>query len=92
MILPETFSAPWIYFTVAVFSRKLTALKWGDKLDIGNLGFTLNYQISDNFTMRTSYMSNVFGDNEVDNSVIRIQFVYAWHRLMENMKKLKSGH
>ena len=45
-----------------------------------------------NLTLRTSYMSNVFGDDDLDNSVIRIQFVYAWHRLMENMKKLQHGN
>ena len=64
----------------------------GEELNIGDLGFTLNYQVTDNLTLRTSYMSNVFGDDDLDNSVIRIQFVYAWHTLMENMKKLQHGH
>jgi len=31
-------------------------------------------------------------EHDLDNSMIRIQFVYAWHRLSENMKKLKHGH
>jgi len=74
------------------FQSEINGVEVGDKLDVGNLGFTLNYQLTDKFTIRTSYMSNVFGDSDLDNSVIRIQFVYAWHRLMENMKKLKSGH
>jgi hypothetical protein len=74
------------------FQSEINGVEVGDELDIGNLGFTLNYQITDNFTMRTSYSSNVFGDNDLDNSIIRLQFVYAWHRLMENMKKLKGGH
>ena len=74
------------------FQSEINGVEVGDKLDIGNLGFTLNYQITDNFTMRTSYSSNVFGDDDLDNSIIRIQFVYAWHRVTENMKKLKKGH
>ena len=32
---------------------------------------------------------NVFGDNDVESSTIRIQFVYGWHKVMENMKKLQ---
>jgi hypothetical protein len=39
-----------------------------------------------------TYSSNVFGDSDLDNSIIRMQFVYAWHRDMENIKKLQSGH
>jgi hypothetical protein len=74
------------------FQSEINGVEVGEDLDIGNLGFTLNYQLTDNSTIRTSYMSNVFGDSDLDNSVIRIQFVYAWHQLMENMKKLKSGH
>ena len=74
------------------FQSEINGVEAGDELEVGNFGFTLNYQITDNFTMRTSYSSNVFGDNDLDNSIIRIQFVYAWHRLMENMKKLKGGH
>ncbi len=74
------------------FQSEINGVEVGDELDIGNFGFTLNYQITDNFTMRTSYSSNVFGDNDLDNSIIRLQIVYAWHRLMENMKKLKGGH
>ena len=74
------------------FQSEINGVEVGEDLDIGDLGFTLNYQATDNLTIRTSYMSNVFGDSDLDNSVIRIQFVYAWHQLMENMKKLKSGH
>jgi hypothetical protein len=74
------------------FQSEINGVEVGDDLNIGNLGFTLNYQASDNLTIRTSYSSNVFGDDDLDNSIIRIQFAYSWHQLMENMKKLKSGH
>ena len=74
------------------FQSEINGVEVGDEVDVGNLGFTLNFQATNNLTIRTSYSSNVFGDDDLDNSIIRIQFVYAWHRLMENMKKLKSGH
>ena len=74
------------------FQSEIEGVEAGEELNIGNLGFTLNYQVTDNLALRTSYMSNVFGDSDLDSSVIRIQFVYAWHRLMENMKKLQHGH
>jgi hypothetical protein len=74
------------------FQSKINGVNAGGKLDIGDLGFTLNYQATDNIAIRTSYSSNVFGDSELDTSLIRIQFVYAWHRLTENVKKLRKKH
>ena len=74
------------------FQSEINGVEVGDKLDVGNLGFTLNYQATGNFAIRAGYSSNVFGDKDLNNSLIRIQIVYGWHRLMENMKKLQSGH
>ena len=74
------------------FQSKVDGTKMGEELDIGDLGFTLNYQANDNLNFRSSYSSNVFGDKDIDNSVIRFQLVYAWHSLNENAKKLMSGH
>ena len=73
------------------FQSKINGLNVGSELDIGNIGFTLNYQVTDNFVVRSSFSSNVFGDDGLDSSVLRIQFVYGWHRLMENLKKLTGG-
>ena len=73
------------------FQSEIDGVEVGDEVEVGNLGFTLNFQATNNLTIRTSYSSNVFGDDDLDNSIIRIQFVFAWHRLMENMKKLKHG-
>ena len=64
----------------------------GDDVDVGNFGFTFNFQVTDNVTMRTGYSSNVFGDDNLDNSILRMQFVYAWHRATENTKKLQGEH
>jgi hypothetical protein len=74
------------------FQSEINGVELGEDLDIGNLGFTLNFQATDNLAIRTGYSSNVFGDDDLDNSIIRIQFVYAWHRLMENQKKLGGEH
>jgi hypothetical protein len=74
------------------FQSEIDGVNVGDELDIGNLGFTLHYQVTDNLGIRTGFSSNVFGDNGLDNSMVRLQFVYAWHRDMENIKKLQRGH
>jgi hypothetical protein len=74
------------------FKSEINDVDMGEDLKIGNLGFTLNYTATDNLAIRAGFSSNVFGDSDLDNSIIRLQFVYAWHKLMENKKKLKSGH
>ena len=74
------------------FQSEIDGVEVGDDLEIGNLGFTLNYQVTDNLSIRTGFSSNVFGDDNLDNSMVRTQFVYGWHRDFENMKKLQSGH
>ena len=73
----------------AGFQSKIDGVESGEELNIGDIGFTFNYQVTGNVALRASYSSNVFGDNEVKNSTIRIQLVYGWHRLVENMKKLQ---
>jgi hypothetical protein len=74
------------------FQSKIDGEEVGEKLEIGNVGLTLNYTISDNVTIRTEYSSNVFGDKNLETSVVRLQFVYAWNKATENMKKLRQGH
>jgi hypothetical protein len=72
------------------FQSEIDGVEVGDEVDIGDFGFTLNFHVTDNVAIRTSYSSNVFGDNDIDNSLLRIQFVYAWHQLDEADKKLKQ--
>jgi outer membrane putative beta-barrel porin/alpha-amylase len=74
------------------FQSEIDGVEAGEDLDIGNLGFTLHYQVTDNLGIRTGYSSNVFGDDDLDNSVVRLQFVFGWHRDTENMKRLQGGH
>jgi hypothetical protein len=76
----------------AGFQSEIDGVDVGEDLDIGNLGFTLNYQVTDNLAIRTGFSSNVFGDDDLDNSMIRLQFVFGWHRDNENIKKLQRGH
>ena len=72
------------------FQSEIDGVEVGDEVDIGDFGFTLNFHVTDNVAIRTSYSSNVFGDSNIDNSLLRIQFVYAWHQLTENDKKLSK--
>jgi len=74
------------------FQSELDGNEIAEKFKIGTLGFTLNYSVSDNITIRTSYNSNVFGDDNLETSSIRLQFVYAWNRASQNAKKLQHGH
>ena len=74
------------------FQSEIDGIDVGDKLNIGDLGFTLNYKATDNLNLRASYSSNVFGDSDLNTSIIRLQLVYGWHRLIENKKKLQGGH
>jgi hypothetical protein len=74
------------------FQSDINGVEVGEELDIGDVGFTLNFQATDNLFLRTTYSSNVFGDDNLNNSIIRLQLVYGWHRLTENMKKLKTEH
>ena len=74
------------------FKSEINGVDAGEELDIGDLGFTLNFQASDNLYLRTTYSSNVFGDDKLNSSIIRLQLVYGWHRLTENSRKLTTGH
>jgi opacity protein-like surface antigen len=40
----------------------------GEEVDVGNLGFTLNYEVTDNVAIRAGYSTNVFGDSDLDNN------------------------
>ena len=72
------------------FQSEINGVEVGDELDIGDLGFTLNYQAADNLFIRTSFASNVFGDSELDNSLLRLQFIYGWHQTSENLKRMEK--
>ena len=73
------------------FQSEINGVEVGEEVDIGDLGFTLNFQVTDNVTIRSSYSSNVFGDDDLDNSMMRLQLVYGWNKPSENFKKLKHG-
>lgn len=70
------------------FQSEIDGIDVGSDLEIGDIGFTLNFQVTDNVTVRTSFSSNVFGDSNIDNSMIRLQFVYVWDQAVENIRKL----
>jgi hypothetical protein len=47
--------------------------------------------VTDNFAIRAGFSSNVFGDADLDNSIVRLQLVYGWHKLVQNQKKLHGN-
>ena len=74
------------------FQTSVDGVEVGDKLEIGNLGITLNYNVSDNVMIRTEYSSNVFGSDNLETSVGRLQFIYHWSTPDVNFKKLMGGN
>lgn len=74
------------------FQSEVDGTEIAENLEIGSLGFSLSYQIEDNIMIRTSYSSNVFGNEDLETSFIRLQFVYSWNKATENFKKLTQGH
>jgi len=74
------------------FQSEIDGMEVGDDVDVGNVGFTFNFQVTDNVALRTSYLSNVFGDNNLDNSILKMMFAYGWNPANENAKKLTKGH
>jgi hypothetical protein len=70
------------------FQSELDGVEMGGELDLGNLGFTLNYEATDNLNIRTGFSSNVFGDSDLESSMVRVQFVFGWHQDYVNMGKL----
>lgn len=74
------------------FQSEIDGVEAGEELDIGNIGFTMNYEVNDNFSIKTGFSTNVFGDDNLDSSMIRVQFVYGFHKDFENIKKLQQHH
>ena len=70
------------------FQSEINGIDLGSDIEIGNLGFTLNFSVTDNVTIRTSFSSNVFGNSDIETSMMRLQFVYAWDMAIQNINKL----
>ena len=67
---------------------QIDAVEFGEALDILSAGFTLDYSVTDNVGLRVSYHSIVGGDADIDGDMFRINVNFAWHPLLENIKKL----
>jgi|APLow6443716910_1056828.scaffolds.fasta_scaffold75794_2 hypothetical protein len=66
----------------------------GDALNNLGMGGTLGYQINDNMQLNLSYSSTVNDKDDEDLKMdgFRITFIYGWHKLIEGMRRLNSGH
>lgn len=73
------------------FQSELNGVETGENLEIGSLGFSMNYLIQDNIMIRGGFSSNVFGDNNLNTSVVKLQFVYSWNKTEVNANKLHGG-
>jgi hypothetical protein len=71
------------------FDTELDGNDVGDELELKTLGFTIDYIINDNATVRFSYHSNFIDDDDLDADMMRFQFNYGWNALVENVKQLE---
>ena len=62
-----------------------------EPLEALGVGFTLDFQATDNFGVRFSYKSIVGGSSEIDGDMVRLMGYFGWHPLVENIKKLGGG-
>ncbi len=64
----------------------------GEKLNNLGLGITLGYHINDNLQLTGGYMATVNDSEPTDLRMdgFRLSFVFGWHPLVENMKKLQN--
>jgi hypothetical protein len=69
---------------------EMNGVEAGEDITIGDLGASLTYGVNDNLSLRASLSSNVFGDSDIDTSVVRLQFIYGWHKLSQSQKKLSN--
>ncbi len=74
------------------FGSEINGVEVGEEFEVGDIGITLNYEVNDNLSIKTGFSSNVFGNDDLNTSMFRLQFVYGWHKDFENMKKLQGGH
>ncbi len=61
-----------------------------EKLDVLAVGFTVDFEATDNFGVRFSYHSLVAGDSDIDGDMFRIMGYFGWNALVEKYKKLQG--
>ena len=64
----------------------------GDSLNNLGLGFTLGYQINDNFSLTAGYMATVNDSDPQDLQMdgFRLSLTGGWHRIVEGEKRLED--
>ena len=69
----------------------IDGVEGAEPLDALGVGFTLDFQATDNFGVRLSYQSLVAGSSDIDGDLVRIMAFFGWHPLVEKIKKLSEG-
>ena len=67
---------------------EIGGVNFGEKLSVLSAGFTLDYAVTDNIGLRVSYHSLVGGGSNIDGDMLRLNVNFAWHPLLEKIKKL----
>ncbi len=66
----------------------------GESLNNLGLGLTLGYQLTDNLSLTTAYMSTINDNSPSDLKMdgVTLSLTYGWHKIVEGQKRLSSGH
>ncbi len=79
--------AVWYYGAESTIGN----LSGGELNDVG-VGFTLGYQLTNNWLLTTGYTATVGGDSEdLDLGTFHLNFVYGWHELIEGIERLEDA-
>jgi len=72
----------------------VNGLAAGESMNNIGVGLTLGYQISDNLSLTTAYMSTINDHSSSDLKMdgVTFSFTYGWHKIVEGQKRLNSGH
>ncbi|MCG3204572.1 MAG: hypothetical protein KCHDKBKB_01287 [Elusimicrobia bacterium] len=66
----------------------------GESLNNLGVGLTLGYQLNDNLSLTTAYMSTINDSSPTDLKMdgVTFSFTYGWHKIVEGQKRLITGH
>jgi len=66
----------------------------GESLNNLGVGLTLGYQLTDNLSLTTAYMSTINDSSPSDLKMdgVTFSFTYGWHKIVEGQKRLNSKH
>ncbi len=67
---------------------EMDGIEVAGNLDLLSAGFTLDYTLTDNVSLRVSYHPLVGGSSNIEGDMVRASVNFGWHALVEKVGKL----